>query len=238
MARIQVGLPELGTDIAKYAAKFDMVELRPTPGATPRPGTLRSWRKAVNPAFTFSVVLPPVVGALAMNSEMDAALDEALAVATTVEARCIVLATSAEVRPTNAAIEKLKAVVGRLPRPSVILAWEPAGIWERAEVISLCKQLALVPVFDAAQTPLAAGPSVYTRLRSLGAQSQISERSMFSVAEQLAGRREAFVVVEHKPSALRVKKELGKSAMRVGPSAAPPIVRPSPGRLRAEDEEQ
>ena len=77
MARLQVGLPELVGDVAKYASRFDMVELHPEPGAAPRAATLRGWRRAVNPSFTFSVVLPRIVGELSMSKEMDAALDEA-----------------------------------------------------------------------------------------------------------------------------------------------------------------
>jgi uncharacterized protein YecE (DUF72 family) len=236
MARLQVGLPELVGDIAKYATRFDMVELRPVPGSPPRSSTLRSWRRAINPSFTFSVVLPRIVGELAMTKEMDAALEEALAMATTIEARCIVLSTPAEVRPTTGTIAKLKTLVQRLPKPSVVLCWEPHGLWERKEILSTAKQLGLLPVLDAAQTNVAPGPFVYTRLRALGGQGAMGERSIDRVAKQLAGRREAWVVVEHRPSAPRVKTQLAAAMAHV--STPPPAVRPSPGRLRAEDEEQ
>lgn len=239
MARLQVGLPEIVGDVAKYATKFDMVELRPTAGAAPRASTLRGWRRATNPSFTFSVVLPSVVGELKMTKEMDAALEESLAVATTIEARCIVLSTPADVRPTQQTFSRLKAVVDRLPKPSVVLCWEPHGIWERAEIVQTARQLGVVPVVDAAQTAVAPGPVVYTRLRSLGGQAAIGERALARVAEQLVGRREAWVVVEHRPTAARVKAALAAALEREPQGGASPvIVRPAPGRLRAEDEEQ
>jgi uncharacterized protein YecE (DUF72 family) len=235
VARLQVGLPELVGDIAKYASKFDMVELRPVPGAAPRAQTLRAWRRAINPSFTFSVVLPRIVGELSMSKEMDAALQEALGVALAVEARCIVLSTPAEIRPTTA---KLSLIMERLPKPSVVLCWEPHGIWERAEVLGASKQLGFLPVFDATQTIPAPGPFVYTRLRSLGAQGVVGERSIQRIAEQLAGMREAWVVVENRASASRVRTQLGAALDRDHSAPGPVIVRPSPGTLRAEDEEQ
>lgn len=238
MARLQVGLPELVGDVAKYASRFDMVELHPEPGAAPRAATLRGWRRAVNPSFTFSVVLPRIVGELSMSKEMDAALDEALAVATTVEARCVVLSTPAEVRPTSATQAKLRSLVERLPKPSVVLCWEPHGLWERSEILSTAKLLGLLPVLDAARVSVPPGPVVYTRLRALGGQSAIGDRGVARIAEQLAGRREAWVVVEHRPSATRLKSQLSAALERTQAPLPPVIVRPTPGRLRAEDEEQ
>ncbi len=238
MARLQVGLPELTSDIAKYAAKFDMVELRPEPGRAPRAGTLRAYRKAVNPSFTFSVVLPDVVGRLSPTKELEAALEESLAVAKVIEARCIVLCTPAEVRPTTATTEKLKRIVARLPRPSVTLCWEPRGIWERPQVVSLARELGVLAVLDATQDTLPPGSAVYTRLRALGSKGAVSERALAHVAAQLKGRRESWVVVEHRPSAVRVKQHLLQAQKRAQEAPPPTIVRPAPGRLRAEDEEQ
>lgn len=238
MVRVQVGLPDLGMDMAKYAAKFDMVELRPNPSAMPKTSTLRAFRRAVNPSFTFSVVLPPVVGALAMTPEMDTALTGALAVATTLEARVIVLATTTEVRPTTQTVMRLRAVVDRLPKPGTVLAWEPQGLWERKDVVSLSKTLGLLPVFDAGQTLVASGPLVYTRLRALGGQRKLGQHLVTRLADQLAGRREAWVVTEDRASAPRLRHDVEQAISRINPRDVPAIVRPAPGRLRAEDEEQ
>jgi hypothetical protein len=238
MVRVQVGLPDLGMDMAKYAAKFDVVELRPNPSAMPKPSTLRAFRRAVNPSFTFSVVLPPVVGSLAMTPAMDAALEGALSVATTLEARVIVLSTTTDVRPTTQTITRLRAVVERLPRPGTVLAWEPQGLWERKDVVSLSKTLGLLPVFDAGQTLVASGPLVYTRLRALGGQRKLGQHVVARLADQLAGRREAWVVTEDRAGANRLRNDIEQAISRSNPRDIPAIVRPAPGRLRAEDEEQ
>jgi uncharacterized protein YecE (DUF72 family) len=238
MSGVHVGLAGLDGNVERYASKFDLVELRYEPGEAPKPKTLRTWRRAVSPAFTFSVVLPRVVSELAMTPAMDEALDEAIAVATAVEARAIILPTTSSVRPTKTNVERLRAVAARLPRPGVFLGWEPQGIWERAEILATAKLAGLSPVFDAARETLPGGHLVYTRIRSLGGAQALSGRTVEAVAEQLRGRREAFVVVEHRPSALRLKQQLAATLDELGPVDGPIVVRPSPGRLRAEDEEQ
>ncbi|HTJ84427.1 MAG TPA: DUF72 domain-containing protein [Polyangiaceae bacterium] len=238
MARVHVGPRYSKGDIGKLSTKFDLLELPLTAGAIPKPATLRSWRRAVGPGFAFSVVLPRSVSDLEMTKAMDAELDQALEVARVIEARCVLLSTSANVRPTAANIAKLARVVERLPKPSVALAWEPHGIWERADVARVAKQLGLLPVVDAAQEPLFPGSLVYTRLRSLGASRDVSARALARLAEQLKGRREVWVVVEHPPSAARVRAELTRETDQLPAQDGPIVVRPTPGRLRAEDEEQ
>ncbi|MFO0553251.1 MAG: DUF72 domain-containing protein [Polyangiaceae bacterium] len=210
----------------------------PAPGAVPRHATLRAWRKAVNPSFTFSVVLPRIVGELKSSKALDAALNEALGVATAVEARCIVLSTPPEVRPTSVTVERLKSVFDRLPRLGVVLCWEPHGLWERSEIVSVAKQLSIVPVLDVARVDPAPGPLVYTRLRSLGRAGGLSGQAIEQVASRLASRREAWVVLDHRASATRVRSALASLLDHRAPAAPPVTVRTAPGRLRADDEEQ
>jgi len=238
MPRVHVGPRYLKGDIGKLASRFDFVELALSPDAMPKPATLRAWRKEVGPGFGFSVVLPRSVAELTMTKAMDAELTQAMEAARILEARCILLSTEASVRPTAANIQKLAKVVERLPKPSVALAWEARGIWERGEINRVAKQLGLVPVVDGAREPLFPGSFVYTRLRSLGVSRDVSARALAGLAEQLRGRREAWVVVEHPPSAQRARTELGRQSDQLPAHDAPVVVRPAPGRLRAEDEEQ
>lgn len=240
MARLLVGLPVLVGDIHKYDKRFDLVELRPVDTVMPRPATLRAWRKAVAPGFVFSVVLPRILGDLASGAEVDAALAAALEVATAVEARCLVLATPASVRPTATNRRRIAAAFARLPREGVVLAWEPLGMWEREDVIATAKAAGALPVFDVARETPAPGPIAYTRLRALGKASAIGAAAIERVVERLRGRREVFVVVEGEPEAAKVKAGLlaglakhpprGSSSMVIRPVAVGPLV--------AEDEEQ
>lgn len=237
MAKLHVGLPHLEGNISEYAQKFDMVELGFEPGATPKPATLRGWRRDVGPSFSISLRLPRIVSSLAMTKEMDRALEESIAAATALEARAVALVTTSDVRPTQPTIDKLRDLVSRLPKPSVLLCWEPRGIWERREVIATARDLGLLPVFDAQNDPLPPGNVAYTRLRSLGSSQKVSQRAVERLAQGLQGKREAWIVVEHAPSAKRVRTELAHALARTLPSQPPPA-RPAPGKLRAEDEEQ
>jgi uncharacterized protein YecE (DUF72 family) len=237
MGRPQVGLPSLQGDIAKYEARFDMVELRLDSMAPPKPATLKAWRKAVNPSFTFAVVLPREIGTLEASPKNDRAIQSALKLATILQARCIVLETPADVRPTKANRDKLKNVFAKLALPSIQVCWEPHGVWEPNEILSTAKTLGVLPVLDATRDRLPAGSAVYTRVRALG-RTGVSEKAIAKLAEQLHGRREAWVVIEDRRSAARVKAGISGALSELGGAAPPVIVKPSPGRLRAEDEEQ
>ena len=237
MAKLHVGLPHLEGSISAYAQKHDMVELGFEAAAPPKPSTLRGWRREVGPSFAISLRLPRICSTLPMTKEMDKALEESVAAATALEARAVVLVTTAEVRPTQATLEKLRSLTSRLPRPSVLLCWEPRGIWERREVIATARELGLLPVFDAQNDPLPPGPVAYTRLRALGGAQKVSQRAIDRLAQELQGKREAWIVVEHAASAKRVRSEVLHALARSLPSQPPPA-RPVPGKLRAADEEQ
>lgn len=239
MARLLVGLPALQGDLEKYASRFDLVELRPVDAALPKPSTLRRWRKSVPPAFVFSVVLPRVVGELAPGPELDAALGTSLEVAAALEARCVILQTPASVRPTAVNKKRLDAIFARIPREGTVRCWEPAGIWERDEVIAAARTLGVLPVFDIAREAPGAGPIVYTRLRALGKSTALGAGTIERVAERLRRRREAFVVVEGPGEGPRVKQALaGELAKMPSRSSGITVVRPGTSTLVAEDEEQ
>lgn len=239
MARLLVGLPAPQGDLAKYATRFDLAEIRPVDTVVPKPGTLRKWRKAVPPAFAFSVVLPRVVGALTPGAELDAALATSLEVAAALEARCVVLQTPPEVRPTATNRKRIAAVFERVPSAGLVRCWEAFGIWERDDVIALAREMSVVPVFDAAREALGTGPIAYTRLRALGKSAALGQATVERVAERLRRRREAFVVVEGPREAGRVRQALtAELARKPARALAATVVRPTMSTLVAEDEEQ
>jgi uncharacterized protein YecE (DUF72 family) len=241
MAHLSVGLPALQGDLEKYASRLDLVELSPVDAALPKPSTLRRWRKAVPPSFVFSVVLPQAVGELAEGQALDAALATSLEAAAALEARCVVLKTPASVRPTSANKKRVAAIFERIPREGTVRCWEPAGLWERDEVLAVAKSIGVLPVFDVARESPGAGLIVYTRLRALGKTTALGAATLARIAERLRRRREVFVVVEGKrPSeAARVKQalasELAKKPQR---GSGVTVVRPGLSTLVAEDEEQ
>jgi uncharacterized protein YecE (DUF72 family) len=234
--RLFVGPATHRGDVAKLAARFGLAEIR-TDGPIPRAATLRAWRRSVGPQFVFSVVLPRVVGELRVGAEADRALGGAIEAARLLEARCLLLQTAVSVRPTSANRDRIAALVERLPKLATVVAWEPAGLWEQEEVRATARAAQVLPVFDAAQQEIGAGSTVYTRLRALGGAARLSDKALAHVAAQVRGRREAFVVVESYADATRVKAALER-ASEGGATAGGVVVRPIPGRLRAEDEEQ
>lgn len=239
MARLLVGLPAPQGDLEKYATRFDMVEVRPVDTTVPKPGTLRKWRKTVPPSFVFSVVLPRAVGDLTPGAALDQALAASLEVGAALQARVVVLPTPPEVRPTATNRKRIAAIFDRIPPEGMVRCWEPAGIWEREEVIDFARSIGVLPVFDAAREALGPGPIAYTRLRALGKSATLGQATVERVAERLRKRREAFVVVEGSREAQRVKQALTAALAKMPARAAGvTVVRPAISTLVAEDEEQ
>ncbi|HEY4121207.1 MAG TPA: DUF72 domain-containing protein [Byssovorax sp.] len=240
MPRLHVGLPALVGDIAKYHPRFDLLEVRPVDASVPRAPALRRWRKAVPPAFVFSVVLPRAVGALTPGAALDEALAESLEVAAALEARCLLLQTPADVRPTSVNKRRVVALFERVPREGNVVCWEPSGMWEREDVLATAREAGVVAVLDAARDVPPPGAVVYTRLRALGKGAALGAASIERVAERLKKRREAFVVVESSRDGQRVRAALtaAMAERRDRPSLGS-VVRPTgAGTLVAEDEEQ
>jgi uncharacterized protein YecE (DUF72 family) len=224
--------------LERYAQKFDLVELRPVDGPVPKAATLRAWRRKVPPAFVFSVVLPKAVGELRPSPELDRALEQALAVARDVEARCLVIATPASITPTDLNRRRLAALVAKIPHDAVTLAWEPRGIWDAEEAAEVAIKLGITLVVDAAREPAPKGPFAYFRLRGLGEATRLSPTAIDKVAAELQGRRESFVIVETAAAAV-VAEALRKKGSRRPPStkSSGAVLKPR-ATLRAEDEEQ
>jgi uncharacterized protein YecE (DUF72 family) len=238
MARPHVGLPTLQGDLAEYAHRYDLLELRPVDTPGPRPATLRSWRKKVPPSFVFSVVLPKAVGELRPSPQLDEALAQSLAVARDVEARCIVVATPPSITPTELNRKRLAALIERIPHDAVTVAWEPRGIWEAEEAGELAAKLDVVLVVDAAREPAPKGPIAYFRLRGLGESTRLSSGAVDKVAAQLRGRREAYVIIESSgPAAVAEALKQSSARRATAPRSGGVVLRPRT-TLHAEDEEQ
>ncbi len=243
MTRLHVGLHALTGDIKKYQADLDLLELRPVDTTLPTVGGLRRWRKSTAPTFVFSVVLPRLVSELGSGKAFDDALAKSLEVATVIEARCIVLTTPPEIRPTAANRKKIAALFSRIPPEGTLRFWEPHGMWERDDIIDTARSAGVLPVFDVARDEPPNGQVLYTRLRALGAQATPSTAALERVAKRIHGRREVFVVLEGtRGAALRVKSGLLAALARHSPARESGIISPTvaaiPRPLVAEDEEQ
>jgi uncharacterized protein YecE (DUF72 family) len=237
MTTVHVGLPALNGSLAKYATKFDLLEVRPVTQTLPKPSKLRGWRKEVPPSFVFSVLLPDIVATLRPSKEADEALAQSLAVAEALEARCIVLTTPPDVTPTALNKKRLAELVAKLPQDVVLLGWEPRGIWDLDEADTVAKNLKLSLIVDATRDAPRKGAVMYTRLRGIGMSARLSASGLETARASFAGRREVFVIVET-ASPGRIATALRDLGDAPASARGGSMVINPPARLSAEDEEQ
>ncbi len=238
MTRLLVGAKELRGKLVNYAELYDLVELRPVDTPLPKPNKLRAWRKQVPPSFAFSVVLPAIVGSLKDSEEAKRALKQSLEVARVLQAAALVLITPPDVRPTKQNRERLSALRERLPPDGHLVCWEARGLWEPEEAVRQAYASGYSPVLDGIQTGLPHGPVVYTRVHAMGNASSIGIARMAGLAEELRGRRTAFVVADGS-----ISRQL-RAGLRAAlnetdePMKIPGIFKPGATKLNVDDEEQ
>jgi uncharacterized protein YecE (DUF72 family) len=189
---LRVGTSTLAGGIEKYAARFDLLELRGEPGRLPRVSKLGEMRKHVGPDFVFAVVLPRSVSTL--DGTHQDHLKYALDAANALSAQWLVLRTEASIMPSSRTRKRLTDLLGSLERQRRI-AWEPSGVWEEREAIALATELDVHLVRDATREELPPGELVYTRLRALG-RTSLSLGALEQVAERILDRESACVVIE------------------------------------------
>ena len=196
MARLYIGLTRLRGKLSRFASKYDLVEITPVDEPLPKAAKLARWREEVPPSFAFSVVLPNAVASFDRTGAYGEALSRSRDAIARLQAQVVVLRTPASLRPTQANRNRIAKLREKLPADGLIAAWEPLGIWEPEDVLETGRATGWLPVFDATQDPLPPGPVAYTRLRALGMSTQLGGDRLGTVARQLMGRRECYVVAE------------------------------------------
>jgi uncharacterized protein YecE (DUF72 family) len=199
-ARVHIGAKDLKGDLAAYAKRFDLLEVRGMDAANlrlaPSAATLRRWRRAVPPHFEFSVVAGPTLAKLRPNAELDAELAALLSAVTLLEARAIVVPTPSDVTPSKLWRDRLAAIADRLPQDASAVVWEPSGLWEVEDAALLAKKLGIVVAVDPSRDAMPEGPVAYGRLRALGGTRAYSAAALERVAANIGERRDAYVVIE------------------------------------------
>lgn len=242
--RLHIGAKELRGDVASYAKRFDMLEVRGVDAASlrtaPSDATLRRWRKAVPPQFEFSIIGGPAVGKLKAGDALETELAAMLKSATLLEARVLVLATSADVTPGKLWRDRLAKLIDRLPRDANSVVWEPSGLWEIEDAAEQAQRWGIVVAVDPARDVMPAGPVVYGRLREAGGTRAYSTAALTKVADAIGERRDAYVVFEttgalKEGKILRALVRQAKSGTRGGLGR---LVRPKGAALRVGDDEQ
>lgn len=242
--RLHIGAKDLKGEVSAYAKRFDLLEVRGVAAASmklaPSDATLRRWRKAVPPQFEFSVVGGPAVGKLKAGDALETELAAMLKTVTLLEARVIVIATSADVTPSKLWRDRLAKLIDRLPRDASSIVWEPTGLWEVEDAADQAKKWGIVVAVDPARDAMPLGPVAYGRLRAAGGTRAFSTAALHKVAETIGERRDAYVVFEttgalKEGKVLRALVRQAKAGKRGGLGR---LIRPKGAALAVSDDEQ
>ena len=188
-----VGRNNLEGDIARYASRFNLLELRADASNLPRGARLADWKKRVPADFAFSIVLPRTLGQFE-SSVFD--LGRSLELADTLSARWLLLQTPASVGPSARMRERLSKLFQAVVHPERRIAWESRGVWDDEQIEEFALEQNVHVVRDVSRTEPPPGACVYTRLLALGEGVQVRASTASHVAEALADREEALVVIE------------------------------------------
>ncbi len=242
--RLHIGAKELRGDVAAYAKRFDLLEVRGLDAAqqklAPTDATLRRWRKAVPAVFEFSVIGGPNLGKLKAGDALEAELGVLLKSVTLLEARVIVIATAPDVSPSKLWRDRLAKLIDRLPRDASSIVWEPSGLWEIEDAAALAKKLEITVAVDPARDAMPEGPVAYGRLRAAGGTRAFSTTALQKVADTIGERRDAYVVFEttgalKEGKILRALVRQAKGGKRGGLGR---LIRPKGSPLAVSDDEQ
>ena len=180
-------------DLARYAQRFNFLELRGDATNLPRGARLADWRKRGPAEFVFSIVLPKAAGLLESN---EVELGRTLELADALSAKWLLLQTPATVGPSARMRERLSKLFERLEHEDRRVAWESRGVWEDEQIEAFAGEHGVHVVRDVSRADPPAGASVYTRLLALGDGVQIRSNVASHVAEAIAEFEEAVVVIE------------------------------------------
>jgi uncharacterized protein YecE (DUF72 family) len=191
--QLYVGKSSLEGDIARYASRFNLLELRADLTNLPKGARLADWKKRVPAEFVFSIVLPKALGQLeSSNFEFGRTLELAEALS----AKWLLLQTPSTVGPSTRMRERLSKLFQALAHDDRRIAWESRGVWEDAQIEEFADEHAVHVVRDVSRAEPPEAECVYPRLLALGDGMQVRANVATHVAEVLADREEALVVIE------------------------------------------
>ncbi len=177
---------------AKYFGAFGLVEVQESFYNLPRLATVERWRSAAPPRFEFVLKAPQLIthepssptyrrlrtkpsefrkrryGAFKPTAEIHRAWEATRALARALGSKIVLFQSPASFTPTPRHKAHLEAFFKKVERGGLLLAWEPRGEWDDAEIRSLCRQLDLIHCVDPFQRRPVAGEPAYFRLHGRG----------------------------------------------------------------------
>ncbi len=241
--RFHIGAKQLRGELSAYAKRFDLLEV--TTGADGAKGvatmaTLRRWRKAVPPHFEFVAVAGSALSKLVASAALEAELKGLIAAVEALQARTILIPTPMEVTPSKVWRDRMKKLLGRLPRDASQVAWEPRGVWEIEDAAVAAAKWGIVLVVDPTRDPVPAGSVAYARLPAVGETRSYGAAALTRVITAIGDKRDAYVVLETTTALdeckrLRTLAQGAQKTKNVGGGAR--LIRPR-GVVSVKDDEQ
>ena len=157
---MQAAFPEAGSHLARYAARFPVVEINSSFHRAHRPGTYARWAAETPPGFRFAAKLPKTITHQLLLAAADEALDAFLGEAAGLGEKLAVLLVQL---PPSFAFDAAVAAplfAGLAARTAVSVVCEPRHpSWFDAEADALLASLRVARVAaDPARVPAAAEP--------------------------------------------------------------------------------
>lgn len=199
---LRVGRPTLIGEFARYAERFNLLEVPTDAGRAPRRKRLKSLREEAPDPFTFSVVLPATLSSLDPD---DDERGRVLGIADELAAEILLLRTPASVRPGTRTTERLAALIRSFDGRRLV--WEPAGLFDAETAGAVAEQVGVLVAHDLSREDAAPGPVVYTRIKSLGHGGRVSASAADRIADRLEDAEAAYVVLDGR-GAFGVAQEL------------------------------
>ncbi|MFO0609982.1 MAG: DUF72 domain-containing protein [Polyangiales bacterium] len=199
MTTFHIGCAGFAAPRERYLSRLSFVEFA-LRQPLPSPKVLATWRKHTPESFTYGLVAPasfygdpswPLRDPAAVRSETDRLLNLADALG----AGALVFRTPMAVSPGSVALGRMAPVFERARKALDVVAWDPAGLWERDAAAEHAEKFGVLtacdPLHDEVDEPV-----VYARMRGLGFDNKYHSGRLEELAEALAGCEEAFVVFE------------------------------------------
>ena len=199
MTTFHIGCAGFVAPRERYLSRLSFVEFA-LRQPLPSPKALATWRKHTPEGFTYGLVAPasfygdpswPLRDPAALRSETDRLLNLADALG----AGALVFRTPMAVSPGSVALGRMAPVFERARKALDVVAWDPAGLWEREDAAEHAEKFGVLaacdPLHDEVDEPV-----VYARMRGLGFDNKYHSGRLEELAEALAGCEEAFVVFE------------------------------------------
>ncbi|WP_172824812.1 DUF72 domain-containing protein [Pajaroellobacter abortibovis] len=215
--RFRIGAQALRGSLESYAKHFDFLEVSvsslPSKGSQEgdfrmEPGikALRQWRKKVPTSFDFCVVGGKYLSQLRPGGALEHELASVQVAVEALQAKCFLLKTPSDITPAPLWRDRLASVFERLSRTIICLAWEPTGVWELEEAISVAKKWGVFVVVDPARDLVPEGRMFYGRLRGLGETRSFGPSALERVVEAIGERQAAYLIIETRGASREAKE--------------------------------